>query len=147
MGNKRGAKPFNIELLVERERIPETWYEDILDIGRQGKAEISIVNYMGISWNTYQRLKDRCPKFLKAVNTAKKLSEEWWVEIARQQWLDGKSKSINSNHWSLMVRNMFGDRWSDRKETDITSKGDKITDNTISVEIIRNIQDEDESNT
>jgi len=147
MGNKRGAKPFNIKLLVERGRIPETWYEDILDIGRQGKAEVSIVNYMGISWNTHERLKGRCPKYMKAVNTAKKLSEEWWVEIARKQWVEGKSKSINSNHWSLMVRNMFGDRWSDRKETDITSKGDKITDNTIAVEIIRKTQDEDESNT
>lgn len=141
---KRGAKPFNIELLVERGRIPETWYEDILAIGSQGKAEVSIVNYMGISWNTYQRLKDRCPKFLKAVNTAKKLSEEWWVEIARKEWVEGNSKSINSNHWSLMVRNMFGNRWSDRKETDITSKGDKITDNTIAVEIIRKTNEENE---
>ena len=147
MGNKRGAKPFNIELLVERERIPETWYADIIELGKTGSAEVHIVSYMGISWNTYQRLKDRCPKFLKAVEISKIESEKWWIDIAKKEWVDGNSRNINSNHWSLVVRNQFGQRWSDRKETDITSKGDKITDNTISVEIIRNIQDEDESNT
>ena len=135
---KRGKKPFTIELLVERGRIPETWYEDILDIGRQGKAEVSIVNYMKISWDTHKRLMDRSSKYLEAVNSAKKLSEEWWVEIARKEWVEGNSRGINSNHWSLMVRNMFGERWSDKKEHDITSKGDKISpDNNIVVEIVK----------
>lgn len=141
---KRGRKPFNIKLLVERGKIPETWYEDILEIGSQGKAEVSIVNYMDVNWDTHKKLMDRCPKYMEAVKAAKKLSEEWWVEIARKEWVEGNSKSINSNHWSLMVRNMFGDRWSDRKETDITSKGDKITDNTIAVEIIRKTNEENE---
>ncbi len=140
---KRGKKPFSIELLVQRGRIPETWYEDILDIGRQGKAEVSIVNYMDISWNTHKRLMERSPQYLKAVNSAKKLSEEWWIEVARKEWVEGKSKNINSNHWSLMVRNMFGERWSDKKEYDHTTKGEKINDNEIKIEIIK--PDDDES--
>lgn len=143
---KRGKKPFNIELLIERGRIPETWYEDILDIGRQGKAEVSIVNYMDISWNTHKVLMERSSEYLKAVNTAKKLSEEWWVEIARKEWVEGNSKGINSNHWSLMMRNQFGQRWSDKKEMDLTSKGDKLnSDNNIVVEIVKPKQEEDES--
>lgn len=142
---KRGKKPFTIDLLVQRGKIKETWYEDILDIGRQGKAEISIVNYMDISWNTHKVLLERSPEYMKAVNTAKKLSEEWWIEIARQEWLKGNSKSINSNHWSLMMRNMFNSRWSDRKEMDLTSKGDKINDSTISVEIIKKQDDKEEN--
>lgn len=143
---KRGKKPFNIELLIERGRIPETWYDDILDIGRQGKAEVSIVNYMDISWNTHKVLMERSSEYLKAVNTAKKLSEEWWVEIARKEWMEGNSRGINSNHWSLMVRNMFGERWSDKKEMDLTSKGDKLnSDNQIQIEIVRKkIEDESE---
>ena len=32
---------------------------------------------------------------------------------------------------------MFKDRWSDRKDVDVTTKGDKIGDNNISVEIIK----------
>lgn len=139
---KRGKKPFNIELLVERGRIPETWYDDILEIGSQGKAEVSIVNYMGISWNTHKELMERSPQYLKAVNSAKKLSEEWWVEIARKEWVEGNSKNINSNHWSLMVRNMFGERWSDKKEYDHTTKGEKINDNDIKIEIIKPDEDD-----
>ena len=134
---KRGKKPFTIELLVQRGRIPETWYEDILEIGREGKAEVSIVNYMGISWDTHKRLMERSTKYLEAVNSAKKLSEEWWVEIARKEWVEGNSKNINSNHWSLMMRNQFGNRWSDKKEMDLTSKGGKIGDNQIEVKIIK----------
>ena len=141
---KRGKKPFTIELLVQRGRIPETWYEDIIQIGSEGKAEVSIVNYMGINWDTHKRLMERSTKYLEAVNIAKKLSEEWWVEIARQEWVKGNSKSINSNHWSLMMRNQFGSRWSDKKEMDLTSKGDKINDNTISVEIIKKTEDNDD---
>ena len=139
---KRGKKPFTIDLLVQRGRIPETWREDIIEIGRQGKAEVSIVVYMGISWNTHKLLMERSPEYLKAVTTAQKLSEEWWMEIARKEWIEGNSKNINSNHWSLIMRNMFKDRWSDRKDVDITSKGDKINDNTISVEIIKKTQED-----
>jgi len=144
----RGAKPFNIELLIERGRIPETWYEDILDIGRQGKAEISIVNYMDIKWDTHKKLMERSPKYLEAVHKAMKLSEEWWVEITRKEWVNGNSKSINSNHFSLMMRNMFRGRWSDRRDVDITSKDEKISpDNNIVVEIVKpKNTDEDTSN-
>jgi hypothetical protein len=144
---KRGKKPFTIDLLVQRGRIPETWYEDILEIGRQGKAEVSIVVYMDISWNTHKLLLERSPEYLKAVNAAKKLSEQWWIEIARQEWVKGNSRSINSNHWSLMVRNMFGERWSDKKEMDLTSKGEKINDNNITVEIIKKTQEDDKGET
>ena len=135
---KRGKKPFTIDLLVQRGRIPETWYDDIIEIGSQGKAEVSIVVYMGINWDTHKRLMERSPKYLEAVNTAQKLSEEWWMEIARKEWINGNSKNINSNHWSLIMRNMFKTRWSDKKEHDITSMGEKINDlNQIQIEIIK----------
>lgn len=143
---KRGAKPFNIELLIERGRIPETWYDDILNIGRAGKAEVSIVNYMDISWDTHKRLMVRSPKYLEAVHKAMKLSEEWWVEIARKEWVNGTSKNINSNHFSLMVRNMFGNRWSDKKDYDVRTDGKPITnDNNIVVEIIRPKEDDEDT--
>jgi DNA-binding CsgD family transcriptional regulator len=142
---KRGKKPFTIDLLVQRGRIPETWKEDILEIGASGKAEVSIVKYMGISWNTHKRLLERSPEYLKAVHSAQVLSEEWWMEIARKEWIEGNSKNINSNHWSLIMRNQFKDRWSDRKDVDVTTKGDKIGDNQISVEIIKKEIEDDNS--
>ena len=139
---KRGKKPFTIDLLVQRGRIPETWYDDIIQLGKEGSAEVHIVSYMDISWKTHKLLMDRCPEYLQAVNDAQRESEKWWFEIAKKEWVNGNSKSINSNHWSLIVRNMFKDRWSDKKDVDITSKGDKINDNTISVEIIKKTQED-----
>ena len=137
---KRGKKPFTIELLVQRGRIPETWYEDIIQLGKEGSAEVHIVSYMKINWDTHKRLMERSPKYLEAVKQAQTESEKWWMDIAKKEWIEGNSKNINSNHWSLIMRNMFKDRWSDRKDVDITSKGDKINDNTISVEIIKKAQ-------
>src|SRR5210317_1593860 len=140
---KRGKKPFTIELLVERGRIPQTWREDIIELGRTGCAEVHIVNYMKINWDTHKRLMDRSSQYMEAVKQAQSLSEQWWIDIAKKEWVEGKSKNINSNHWSLMVRNMFGERWSDRKDVDITSKGDKINDNQIQVEIIKRETEDD----
>lgn len=139
-----GKPAYTIEYLLNRGMIPTTWYEDILEIGRQGKAEVSIVNYMNINWDTHKLMMQRSPRYMEAVLTAKKLSEEWWVEIARKEWVKGNSKSINSQHWSLMVRNMFGERWSDRREMDLTSKGDKLNQQQINVEIIKPEIEKDE---
>lgn len=142
---KRGKKPFTMELLVERGRIPETWYEDIVNLGKSGSAEVHIVSYMRISWNTHKKLLDRSPQYLKAVQEAQRESEKWWFDIAKTAWVEGKSKSINSNHWSLIVRNMFKERWSDKKEYDHSTLGQPLnTDNQIQIEIIKPKDDENE---
>jgi hypothetical protein len=88
---------------------------------------------------------ERSTEYFQSVNEAQSLSEQWWLDITRQEWVKGNSRSINSNHWSLIMRNMFKDRWSDRKDIDVTTMGDKINDNTISVEIIKKQNTDDES--
>ena len=113
-------------------------------MGREGKALVHIVNYLNITFDTFYRLKERDPEFLETVNRMKELSEEWWIEIARREWLNGNSKTINSNHWSLMMRNMFNDRWKDRKDYDVKTDGQPITQqNKIEVEILGLEKDKD----
>jgi hypothetical protein len=144
---KRGRKPFNIELLVERGLIPSSWKEDIIQIGSEGKTKVHIMNHLNITRHTFYRLQERNTEFAEAVNKAAELSQQWWIEIARQEWLKGNSRSINSNHWSLMMRNLFGQDWSDRRDhnVDVVSGGEKITDTkTIQVEVIRPIVEKDE---
>lgn len=139
MDKKRGRPPYKtMEALVHRGKVPTTWKEDIIEIGRQGKTQVHIVNYMGINWDTYKRLQERDPIFLEVVNKALSLSEQWWIDIASSMWLEGKAKNINSQHWSLMMRNLFRERWSDRKDYDIKTDGKPITsDNQIIVEIVK----------
>lgn len=126
-----------MDALVHRGKCPETWMEDILQMGREGKTFVHVINYLNISRDTFYRLKERDKKFLDTVNRFKELSEQWWIDIAHREWIQGNSKSINSNHWSLLMRNMFKDDWSDRKDYDIKTDGKPITnDNKIQVEIL-----------
>lgn len=144
---KRGRKPFSIELLVERGRFPTDWKKKLLEIGMNGGNQTDMILLLNVSRGTFYRLMERSSDFLNTVNRAMEYSEQWWYNIAKTEWIKGNSKSINSNHWSLIMRNQFGDRWSDRKEHDITSKGEKINnDNNINVEIIRTKDDEDKDN-
>jgi hypothetical protein len=126
-----------MEALVHRGKVPASWREDIIELGRLGKTQVHIVNYMGISWETYKRLQERDPKFLEVVNMAISLSEQWWIDIAANMWTNGQAKNINSQHWSLMMRNLFRERWSDRRDYDVKTDGKPITtDNNIIVEIV-----------
>jgi hypothetical protein len=135
-----------MDALVHRGKCPPTWKEDILQMGREGKALVHIVNYLNVTFETFYRLKERDPEFLGTVNRMKELSEEWWIDIARREWLNGNSKTINSNHWSLMMRNMFNDRWKDRKDYDVKTDGKPITQtNKIEVEILGLEQDKEDA--
>jgi hypothetical protein len=142
--NKGGRPPYKtMQALVHRGKVPETWAQDILDLGSRGKTQVHIVSYLNISWDTYKRLQQRDPKFLEIVNRAMTLSEQWWIDVAQNMWVNGNAKSINSNHWSLMMRNIFRERWSDRKDYDIKTDGKPITnDNNIIVEIIKPEKDD-----
>lgn len=145
-GEKKPGRPkyTTMDALVHRGKAPATWKEDIIELGRQGKTQVHIVNYLGISWETYKRLQERDPRFLEVVNMAISLSEQWWIDIASNMWLNGQAKNINSQHWSLMMRNLFRERWSDRKDYDIKTDGKPITnDNQIVVEIVKQKPDDE----
>lgn len=143
--NKGGRPKYStMEVLVHRGKAPASWEEDIIELGRQGKTQVHIVNYLGINWDTYKRLQQRDPKFLEVVNKSIGLSEQWWIDIAANMWVNGQSKNINSNHWSLMMRNLFRERWSDRRDVDVKSDGKAISqDNNIVVEIVQGKKNED----
>jgi hypothetical protein len=59
------------------------------------------------------------------------------MKFMEESFINGKSKDINSNLWSLVMRNKFKEDWSDRKEMDVTTQGEKIkNDNDIIVKVI-----------
>ena len=134
----------NLQWLVDKGKVLPTWEEDILELGRQGKNKIYFSNYLGISRQTMYRLMDRDPKFKKTINKAMELSEQWWVEKARESWEQGTSQKLNSNFFKYFMSNVYRDNW--RVNVDITTDGDKIKqDDKIKIEIIRPIiEDEDD---
>jgi len=134
---KTGRKPFTIQVLVEKGLFPENWKEMLYEIGKEGGNKTDMILKLNIARDTFYRLINRSPEFSNAVNKAMEYSEKWWYDIAKKEWIKGNSKSINSQHWSLIMRNQFTERWSDKKEVDITSMGNQIKDDEIKIHIIK----------
>jgi hypothetical protein len=74
------------------------------------------------------------------------LSHAWWVSISRNSFASGTSKQVNSQLYSLILRNRFKDEWNAENKIDITTQGEKIDSNKkIEIEIIKKAIDGDQS--
>jgi predicted DNA-binding transcriptional regulator AlpA len=133
----KGRPQKTIEALVWRGIIPETWKEDILNLGREGKNKIHYANYLGITRNTLYKIMDRDPDFLHTIKLALEYSQEWWINKVRDSFEKETSGKVNSQLWRYMMENTFRQDWKLEQSIDITSGGDKINpDNKIIVDIV-----------
>lgn len=93
---------------------------------------------LGLSWDQHYKLLDRNKEYHKTVKEYNKLCEQWWYEKAREAIESGNSNRFNQRLWTVIMKNKFRDQWSDSKEIDITTGGDKLNqENLIQVEIIK----------
>ena len=127
-------------------KLTALWKEIILEAGMQGHHITKFLMELGISWDQHYTLMDRNKEYSKTVKEYNKLCEQWWFEQAHTAIASGNSNRFNQRLWTVIMKNKFRDSWSDSKEIDITTGGDKITqDNLIQVEIIKK-QISDDSN-
>jgi hypothetical protein len=119
------------------------WKDIILEAGLNGHHITKFLMELGLSWDQHYTLIERNNEYSKTVKEYNKLCEQWWYERAREAIESGNSNRFNQRLWTVIMKNKFRDQWSDSKEIDITTQGDKITqDNLIQVEIIKkNIDD------
>ena len=134
-----------MEALVHRGKVPATWKEDILALGKRGKNKIHYVNYLGISRDTFYKIMDRDPDFSGTIKKALSYAEEWFISKAEEAWDENTGKNVNTTFMKYYLQNVYRDSgWVDR--TDITTDNKPITpDNQIQIEIIKP-KDEDTSN-
>jgi hypothetical protein len=113
-------------------------------MGREGHFDVDLRVRLGITKETFYQLMENQPEFNEAVNEFRELSQNWWNSIPKKSFKDGSSKNINSNLYSLIMRNRFKDDWNAEKKVDITTGGEKI-DSTkkIEIEIIKTKLNED----
>lgn len=149
MKNPIGRPRKTVETQIKAGIVPKKWKEEVLQMGREGKALIHIINYFQIDWDLFEKWRERDKDFAETVNMYQQFSEQWWIDVAQNLWINNESKRINSNHWSLVMRNMFKARWSEKKEVDITTKGNELGANSkIEIEIIKNtIKEEEDGDT
>jgi hypothetical protein len=143
---KMGRPQKTIEALVHRGIIPNTWKEDILQMGRDGKNKLHFANYLGITRNTLYKIMDRDANFLHTINLALEYSQEWWINKVRDGFENDKSSKMNAQLWKYYVENVYRKDWRPaEQQIDITTGGEKLNnpDNKIIVDIVLPKKDEE----
>ena len=143
---KVGRPKIRIEDLVEKGLWPEDWKEVILQMGREGSQHTHIMERFDLTRDTYYKLINRDKEFADTVKKAQTYAQNYWVKFAQDAFVKGESKSINSNLFSLIMRNRFKEDWSEKQYIDHSTNGEKITNNDIVVKIIPPKEDDKEVN-
>lgn len=123
--------------------LPQNWKLICRELGREGAFDVDLRVALGITKETFYALYEREPQFYEIVNEFRELSHNWWNQIPRNGFKLGKSKELNSNLYSLIMRNRFKDDWNATNNVDITSGGEKIeSTKKIEIEIIKNLKED-----
>jgi len=119
------------------ETIPDGWYEIITDSGKEGKHITDFLIKLGISWEGHRALLKRNKKYYEAVNEYSKLCEDYWYGLAHNSMDKENGNGFNSRLWSLIMRNKFGNHWSEQQKLDVTTGGKELEGKPIQIEIIK----------
>lgn len=120
------------------------WKDIIIQAGKEGKHITDFLITLGISWEGHQALIKRNSAYSEAVQEYLKYCEQYWYKMAHRAMYEDGGQKFNSRLWSLIMRNKFGQRWSDQSRIDLTSKGEAISNEPIQIEIIRQKLEDDE---
>lgn len=111
----------------EELKLPEGWYNSILDLYKQGASDVEIKAWIydargSFSNDLWDRwLKDE-EQFSETIKIGKILSEAWWSKSGR---ISLKSKDFNYVGWYMNMKNRFG--WKDKQELDVNQKITKLS--------------------
>ena len=127
---------------------PTEWEKIILEAGEKGLHITQFLVELGITHETHSQLIKRNKKYSEAVERYKILCENYWYNQMHEQMRENGGAGYNSRLWSLIMRNKFGERWSESQKVDVTSQGNSIQSNPIQIEIVRKaINENTEENT
>jgi len=137
---KRTNKPVG-RPKISLDEFPKGWKEELARMGSEGQLDVDVKVYLNISNDTFTRLLNEEPEFLEIVSRMRQLSHAWWVAISRNSFTQGTSKQVNSQLYSLVLRNRFKDEWNQAEnKVDITTGGEKIdSKKKIEIEIVKKI--------
>ena len=129
--------------LITIDDLPKGWDKKLILMGKEGKFDVHVRTYLNMANDTFYRLLDDEPKILEIVNRMRELSQEWWVNLPIESFSKGDSKNMNSQLYSLIMRNRF-QGWNDSlTKIDITTQGEKIDKQKIEIEIIKKTLEND----
>ncbi len=110
--------------------LPEKWYIDVLKLYKIGGSD-SEVWAMIYGWrgsfsnDLWERWMKEEPEFSETIKGGRKLSEAWWQRNGRTNL---QNKEFSYTGWYMQMKNRFG--WTDRSQTDLTTKGESVNKDT-----------------
>jgi len=125
--------------------LADGWIDIIIQSGKEGKHITDFLIILGISWDSHWALMARNKDYYRAVKEYEKFCEQYWYNQMHAQMEETGGAGYNSRLWSLIMRNKFGDRWSEASKVDLTSKGEQIETKAIQIEIIKKSLNEDDA--
>ena len=133
---------------IKLSQFPKDWKETLIKMGEEGQLDIDAKAYLHIFNDTFERLMKEEPEFLETISMMRQLSHVWWAKLPRDAFKSGNSKMMNSQLYSLVMRNKFKDEWNHAEQkVDITTQGDKLDSNRkIEIEIVKTKVDGKETN-
>lgn len=115
------------------------WEEIMIQSGKEGKHITDFITKMGISREGHYAILARNKQYSDTYKEYQLHCEQWWFNKAHESIVNGESNKFNQRLWTIIMKTKFKNSgWTDEKQIDITSQGDKLSNpNAIQVEIIR----------
>ena len=97
--------------------LPEGWEETVLNMYKDGCADVEIMAHLSISRDLFYRWLEEEPEFSDAIKRGRTLSESWWTRHGRKM-ATGEAEG-NPTTWIFNMKNRF--KWTDKVEQSVTS--------------------------
>lgn len=106
------------------ESLPDNWYNDVLDLYKEGASDVEIKALIyqwrgSYSNNLWDRWMEDYPEFWETIKTGRLLAEAWWSRNGRTNL---ENKDFSYTGWYMQMKNRYG--WTDRQ--DLTTQGEKL---------------------
>lgn len=106
--------------------------------GEEGKHITDFLIELEMTYEEHYQMLKKSKKYRDAFSDYQKLAENYWYNLALYSMSKDGAMRFNARLWSLVMRNKFGENWTDSTKVDLTSAGEKITNpEPIKIEIIR----------
>ena len=102
--------------------LPEGWYNDILDMYKQGASDVEVKAYIyefrgSFSNDLWDRWMKEEAEFSETIKIGKIFSEAWWSKAGR---INLENKDFSFTGWYMNMKNRFG--WKDKTENETNLK-------------------------
>jgi len=89
----------------------EEYCEMLIEYMSKGMTFTAFASQIGVCRRALYKWLDKHPEFVHAKNIGSAKSEDYMLELAHSQMIDGK---LNNTAWIFMMKNMHG--WRDKQE-------------------------------